>query len=322
MWIIVIFGAIFLAVALLLYAVTAQSADREKKTTARLDAIRQGIPQDAAPNQPIDIRVADTFSNVPWLNWLLHTLDIAPRLGTLLRQADVNWTVGRLLLSCLLLGLGGGYLVYLRTDAFLISAVIAVFCGSIPIMYVLRMRSRRFDRIRAQLPDAIDLMVAAIRAGHSLSSSMGMVSREAADPLRGEFRQCYDEQNFGLDLRTTMTNLLRRVPVHDIRIMSAAILIQKDTGGNLTEILDKVAYLIREDFKLQRQVRVHTAQGRLTGYILSALPILLGVGLYLINPEQMSLLWRRPIGVKMLYASGVSTTIGMLIIRRIIRVQV
>lgn len=322
MWIIIIFGAIFASIALLLFGFTADTAEREKKTSARLEAIRLGITPDSPAEQPVDIRVSDTFSNVPWLNWLLHTLDIAPRLGNLLRQANLNWTVGRLLLMCVLLGAVAGYLVELRTEAFPLALCFAVFGGSIPILYVLRMRRARFDRIRAMLPDAIDLMVAAIRAGHSLSSAIGMVSRETSEPLRGEFRQCYDEQNFGLDLRTTMNNLLRRVPVHDIRIMSAAILIQKDTGGNLTEILDKVAYLIREDFKLQRQVRVHTAQGRLTGYILSALPLILGVGLYMINPEQMSLLWRRPIGVKLLYASGTSTTIGMLIIRRIIRVQV
>lgn len=322
MWVFVIFAAIFASIALLLIGFTADTAEREQKTSARLEAIRLGITPDSGPDQPVDIRVQNTFSDVPWLNWLLNGLDIAPRLNLLLRQANLDWTVGRVVLMCLLLALFGGYLIYLRTEVIVLAAVIGVFCGSIPILYILRMRNARFDRIRAMLPDAIDLMVAAIRAGHSLSSAIGMVSRESSDPIRGEFRQCYDEQNFGLDLRTTMNNFLRRVPVHDIRIMSAAILIQKDTGGNLTEILDKVAYLIREDFKLQRQVRVHTAQGRLTGYILAALPLILGVGLYLINPDTMSLLWRRPIGVKMLYASGVSTTIGMLIIRRIIRIQV
>src|SRR5579863_5314000 len=121
MWVIIIFAAIFAAVALLLFGFTADTADREKKTSARMEAIRLGIPQDSQPEKPVDIRVADTFSNVPWLNYLLHSMNIAPRLGTLLRQADLNWTVGRLLLMCLLLGLGGGYLVQLRTGAFMLS---------------------------------------------------------------------------------------------------------------------------------------------------------------------------------------------------------
>ena len=321
MWIGAIFVTIFAAIVLLLFSLTADSAARAKKTSARLDALRLGVPQLEKPDKPVDIRIADTFSSVPWFNRLLRRLDIAPRLGLMLRQADLSWTVGKLVLLCLFFGLGSGYLVKLRSDANPLAACIAVAAGSLPMLYVYRMRRRRFDRIRALLPDSIDLMVSAIRAGHSLNSAMGMVSRESPEPVRSEFRQCYDEQNFGLDLRTTMSNLLHRLPIHDIRIMSAAILIQKDTGGNLTEILEKVGYLIREDFKLQRQVRVHTAQGRLTGYILSAL-LILGVGLYLLNPDQMSLLWKRPIGLKLLYGSIISTTIGMLIIRRIVRIQV
>jgi tight adherence protein B len=119
-----------------------------------------------------------------------------------------------------------------------------------------------------------------------------------------------------------LANFIHRVPIHDIRIISAGILVQKDAGGNLAEILEKVSYLIREDFRLQRQVGVHTAQGRLTGYILAILPVGLGIAMYLLNPAQMSLLWTRPLGLKMLYGSIVSTTIGMILIRKIVRIRV
>jgi len=151
---------------------------------------------------------------------------------------------------------------------------------------------------------------------------MAIVSRESPEPVRGEFRQCYDEQNFGLDLRTAMSNLVHRVPIHDFRIISAAVLIQKETGGNLTEILERVAHLIREDFRLQRQVQVHSAQGRMTGYILAALPLVLGILMYLANPEETSLLWRHPLGLKMLYGSIISTALGTFIIYKIVQVRI
>jgi tight adherence protein B len=149
-----------------------------------------------------------------------------------------------------------------------------------------------------------------------------MAAKECPEPIRGEFRQCFDEQNFGLDLRLALLNLAHRVPIHDIRMLVTAVMIQNETGGNLTEILEKVAYLIREDYRLQRQVRVHTAQGRLTGWILALLPPVLGVLLYLARPDQVSLLWQRPVGQKMLGASVVMTLVGALIIRKILRIRV
>jgi len=200
--------------------------------------------------------------------------------------------------------------------------VFTVFCGSLPFLYVLRKRNQRFDRLRQRLPEALDMMVSAIRAGHSFTSAMGLASKESPEPVKREFRQCFDEQNFGMDLRNAMVNLATRVPTKDIRMITAAVLIQKETGGNLTEILEKVSTLIREDFRLQRQVRVHTAQGRMTGWILSILPIVLGIALYLLNPKQMSILWERPVGLDILYGAGVMTIIGGLIIRKIVRVEI
>jgi len=316
---ITVFAAIFAAVVLLLLAVTGAGAAQTKRTVDRLQAIQRRRPERDMPQTPLDVRVEDTFSSLPWLDQLLHKVNLAPQLRLLLRQADLKWNVGKLVLLCLLTGLGCGYLVYLRTHAVILAVGIVAFTGAIPFFYVLQKRKARFDRLRLLLPDAIDLMVACIRAGHGLNSAIGMVSKEAPEPVRGEFRQCFDEQNYGLELRTSLSNLILRVP---IRIISAGILVQKDAGGNLAEILEKVGYLIREDFRLQRQVGVHTAQGRLTGYVLAVLPVALGIGMYMLNPGQMSLLWTRPLGLKMLYGSIISTTIGMLIIRKIVRIRV
>ena len=183
-------------------------------------------------------------------------------------------------------------------------------------------RRKRFDKFEQGLPGALDLMVSGLRSGHSLVSALGLVAREAADPIGHEFRICFDEQNYGLELRVAMENLARRVPIQDVRIVMTAILIQKETGGNLAEVLEKCGQVIRERFRLKREIKTKTAQGRLTGMILSLLPVVLGFLMYLVNPKHMSLLWTRPMGLKMIYASVGMTVVGALIIRKIVRIRV
>jgi tight adherence protein B len=140
--------------------------------------------------------------------------------------------------------------------------------------------------------------------------------------LGGEFRTCFEEQNFGLEMKTAMENLLRRVPVQDLRIVSTAILIQKESGGNLAEVLDKTSHVIRERFRLRREVSTRTAQGRMTGWVLTLLPIILGFALYMVNPEMMSLLWKREIGVKLLWTASAMIVVGGLIIRKIVNLDI
>src|SRR6202000_2364818 len=188
--------------------------------------------------------------------------------------------------------------------------------------YVLHKRRKRFNKFEEELPEALDLMVSALRAGHSLVAALGLVGSESPDPNGGEFKICCDEQNYGLELRTALDNLVSRVPLQDVRIVTTAILIQKESGGNLAEVLDKVAYVIRERFRLRRQVRIHTAQGRMTGWILSFLPVVLGIALYFVDSDHMSLLWKRDIGGKLLYGSAAMTIIGALIIRKIVSMEV
>jgi len=172
------------------------------------------------------------------------------------------------------------------------------------------------------LPEALDLMVSALRVGHSFSSAMGLVTRECAEPVGSEFRIAFDEQNFGLDLRSALDNLVGRVPIQDLRMVVTAILIQRESGGNLAEVLEKTAHVIRQRFRLKKQVMVHTAQGRLTGWILTILPIALGIGLYIVNPDTMSLLWKREIGIKLMWAAGGMMVVGTLIIQKIVRMDV
>jgi tight adherence protein B len=173
-----------------------------------------------------------------------------------------------------------------------------------------------------QLPEALGLMVSALRVGHSLVASLGAVAQDSPEPIAGEVRKCFEEQNYGVALRTALINLTDRVPVQDFRIFVAAVLIQKESGGNLAEVLEKVAQTTRERFRLKKQVSVHTAQGRMTGWILSLLPVVLGLGMYFMNPESMSVLWTDPTGLKLLYTSVTMDVIGALIIRKIVAIRV
>jgi tight adherence protein B len=314
------FIAFFLAAAAVLYTM-AGTRNESKQAVARLEQL--AVPQSSKfAEKPLNLRRADQLSALPWLDGILRKIQLSDKLRLLLRQADLPWTVGRLLLVSAMLGCVAATLINLRTGAALLSFLVGVGAAVAPLSYVFQKRAKRFDRMRQHLPEALDLMVAAIRAGHTFASSMSMAAKECPEPIRKEFRQTFDEQNFGLELRVALTNLAQRAPIHEVRIIVTAILIQNETGGNLTEILDKVAYLIREDFRLQRQVRVHTAQGRMTGWVLSLLPPILGFVLYLLRPEHMSVLWTRSAGRVMLYGGIVMTLIGALIIRKIIRIQV
>ena len=141
--------------------------------------------------------------------------------------------------------------------------------GALPFALVLFKRSRRFGQFEKDLPEALDLMVSGLRAGHSLLAAMALVARECPEPVGGEFKICFEEQNYGLEMKAALDNLLNRVPLQDLKITTTAIMIQKESGGNLAEVLDKTAHVIRERFRLKRQIMVHTAQGRLTGLILT-----------------------------------------------------
>jgi tight adherence protein B len=318
---VLVFLGVFAVITPLLLFSGKNSSHRTKQVQATLDSALAN-DQTKPAEQVINFRKSELFSAVPWLNQALLKMDVAPRLRTLLSQANLKWTAGTLILSSLVCFAAPAYLIDLRTDSLVFALLIGLVVGFTPFAYVLFMRSQRFGKFEKGLPDALDLMVGALRVGHSFSAALGLITRECADPIGGEFRICYDEQNFGLELRAALENLLTRVPLQDLRIVVTAILIQKECGGNLAEVLEKTAYVIRQRFRLKRQIMVHTAQGRLTGWILTLLPIALGVGLYIVNPETMSLLWRRPLGIKLLYTAVGMLVTGSLIIQKIVHMEV
>lgn len=317
----IVFAAAFGITVMVLMAVSARASEAREQTMVRLQSIAVA-PQEVRPPDNLDIMREEVLSNIPWLNELMKAADISPAMRKVIRQANLEWTLSSIVLGSIVLGVGSALLIYLRTGALLVSLAIGFCLGSIPWMMVLRARKKRFAAFEEKLPEALDLVVSALRAGHGFTNSIGLVAKEAGEPIASEFRQVFDEQNFGLDLRVAMNNLSDRVPITDVNLIVSAVLIQRDSGGNLAEILEKAAIIIRERFRLRRQIRVNTAQGRLTGWILALAPVVLGVLMYLLDPQRVSMLWTRPLGVKLLWAAVIMDVIGALIIRKIVRTPV
>ena len=204
-----------------------------------------------------------------------------------------------------------------------VSTMIGFLVGAALPFLVLRVkRTRRMNGFEEQFPEALDLIARALKAGHAFATGLKMVADEMPEPVGPEFRKTFDEQNFGLPLKDALENLTMRIPLLDVRFFATAVLIQRETGGNLSEILENLAHVVRERFKILRQVRVYTAHGRLTGYVLLALPAFLAVALMFINPEHMELLFRERMGQMMLLGSIVMQTFGFLWIKQIVKIEV
>jgi tight adherence protein B len=317
----IIFVGVFAVVSLLLFASSSGSARQAKQVQATLESALATESREAR-EQIVNLRKNDQFSAIPWVNEHLGKLEFGPKLQALIHQADLQWSAGSLLTMCFVCFAVAALAAHWKLHSWLFGLLIGLVFGFLPIAFVLFKRSKRFSAFEKELPQACDLMVSALRAGQSLIASMGMVSRECSEPLGGEFRTCFEEQNFGLELKAAIENMLHRVPLQDLRIVCTAILIQKESGGNLAEVLDKTAHVIRERFRLRREVQTRTAQGRMTGWVLTLLPVVLGFALYMVNPEMMSMLWKRDIGIKLLYAASAMIVIGGLIIRKIVNMDV
>jgi tight adherence protein B len=316
----IVFVAAFAMIVLLTAAAGGRSTPPEK-VRATLESVlltRSG----PAGDEVIDLRKRTALSSIAWLDRLLARVRPATDLRRILNQADLQWTPGRVILIAIAASMAVGYALYFETGDAALSVLFASPAAATPFVYVLHKRTLRFRLFQQKLPDAIDLMVSALRAGNSTMGALGTVANDAPEPIRREFRTCFDEQSYGVDMRAAMRNLVVRVPLPDLRIITTAILIQKESGGNLAEVLDKTAEVIRDRFRVQDQIRVHTAQGRITGGILTALPIAIGIVLSIMNPKYLTILFTHPLGHKMLAGGAVLNVIGWVAIRKIIRIEV
>jgi tight adherence protein B len=243
-------------------------------------------------------------------------------LGTLIEQSGVHTTPGTIIFASVTVALllGGVAAIAVRQPwALPLGAGLGL---TLPTLFLMRKRAVRLRKFEEMFPEALDLLSRAVKAGHAFQTAMNMVAEELGDPVGPEFRKTFDQQNFGLPLRDALNALSERVPIIDVKFFVTAVLIQRETGGNLSEILDNLSHVVRERFKVLRQVRVHTAHGRFTGWVLLALPATLSVVMSYINPEHMQLLYRDPMGRMMLTTAVIMQTIGYFWIKRVIKIEV
>ena len=244
-------------------------------------------------------------------------------LGRWIEQSGVKTTISAMLLIAgSAWPLSSGFVVMLLVKAqwgFLFGAIIGF---ALPFMFLNMKRTRRMRAFEEEFPEALDLIARALKAGHAFVTGLKMVADEMPEPIGPEFRKTFDEQNFGLPLKDALENLTMRVPGLDVRFFATAVLIQRETGGNLSEILENLAHVVRERFKILRQVRVYTAHGRMTGYVLLALPAVLCIALAFINPDHMNVLFRERMGQMLLMVALVMQAIGYFWIRQVVKIEV
>ena len=238
-----------------------------------------------------------------------------------LEQSRLDWSPQTFLVLTLGLGLALGAAALVITGSLLWFAVAAAFGAAQPYLYVSHRRKRRFHQFEEEFPEAIELLTRAIRAGHPLSSGMGMVADEGPPEVATEFRRAFEEQRFGIPFEEALLGMVDRTDLVDVRIFAIAVLVQREVGGNLAEILDNLAHVIRRRFYLRRQLRIYTAQGRMTGYALGALPIVVGFAIFILNPEYVTLLFTHVLGQALVVVGVILQVLGVLWIRKIINID-
>ena len=304
-----------------LYLITSRSSDKKRALlNERLaEAIRSSVN-----SADMDVQLAreELLSEIPWLNRSLLKLAIPGRIKRTIDQADLNITVMRLVLFSLMAGVLAFLAVSMVSTSFLLMTLCGVIAAILPYSHVLAKRKKRLNKFLQLLPDALDLMSRGLTAGHAFTESLHMVSTEMPEPIATEFRKTYEEQNLGLSLKLALENMVQRMPLLDLRMCVTAILIQRETGGNLSELLEKVAYTIRERFRILEDLKKLTLSSRWSAWLLCALPIMLALYISFMNPGYMDVLWRDPRGHKLIAVAVTMQILGMLMVQRIMKIKI
>jgi tight adherence protein B len=314
---------IFLIALIAAFAVLAfliEPSKTDKMIFSRLASLDRKSALSPHADEPGIIRET-TFSTIPALDRFLRNNKLAIWLHTLIQQADSAWTVGQVVIISLVLICVGAAVGNWWITGGVLGWGPGLVLGTTPIVYLLQKRKLRARRFSELLPEAIDLMSRGLRAGQALPATIETIANECDDPLRSEFRRAADEQSFGLPFREAMLNLGRRMPVSDLQFLITAILVQKETGGNLAQILDKTSHVLRERIRVIGQMRIRTAQGRLTGAVLIGLPFVIFFGLNALQPGYGKVLFETPQGQKMVTYAAIMMAIGIFMIRRIVSVR-
>lgn len=314
---------VFIVVTIVVFALGMaldQRSARARLLRERLEAVQK--PAERKPSEELALLRDEMLSNIPAVDQLLRRSARISSLQKLLSQADIKMRAGNFLLVCASAGFLFAVIILIWTQNPLF-AWLAFFLGFVlPYGYAAHRRTKRFDKFEEMFPQAIDTLARAVRAGHAFTTALELIANEVTDPIAGEFRKMFEEQKFGLPVRDALVNLTERVPLVDVKFFVTAVMLQRETGGNLAEILDNLSYVIRERFKIMRQVRVFTAQGRLTMMLLMGMPPLIVVAMQTMNPSFIRPLFTEPLGHILVVIGVTLQTIGYFVIRRVITIQV
>lgn len=264
----------------------------------------------------------EQLSEIPALDSLLRRSARISQLQKMLAQGGLDMRAGNFLVTCIFVGFAVGMVAFAVSRRAEVAAISVLVGAVLPYGYASMRRSKRFEKFEELFPEAIDTLARAVRAGHAFTTALELITNEVAEPVAGEFRQLFEEQKYGMPVRDALMNLTERMPLVDVKFFVTAVMLQRETGGNLAEILDNLSYVIRERFKIQRQVRVYTAQGRLTMALLMGMPPIIIVAMLVLNPTFIHPLFADPIGHVLLVAGITLQTVGYFVIRKIIRIQV
>uniref|UniRef100_A0A7V4G917 Type II secretion system F family protein n=1 Tax=Desulfobacca acetoxidans TaxID=60893 RepID=A0A7V4G917_9BACT len=301
-------------IALFLWDPNRVQKRRLQKRLKYLDGLEQRLSKES-------LLKTDVLGDTPWLRTLLKKIRHLEHLQDLLTQADVSWSLGTFLLVMMVAGAGGLSLGFLRFGP--PGGLAGLGAGLVLPLWVLRfMKKHRLKKFEKQLPEALDLMARGLKAGHAFASGLQMVGNEMPNPIGTEFFKTFKEYNHGMDMNAALINLCNRVDLKELRFFTTAVMIQRETGGNLVDILEKISALIRERFKLRNQVKALTAEGRLSGLILILMPPVLFLIMLRINPDYTLLLVNHPLGRMMAMTALALQGLGVLAIRKIVNIKV
>lgn len=311
-------ASVFVAVTTLVGLVAFAIKDSGTRTTDRLDA----LVGKRAKNDPTAEILRKTVFESDKRSLLEAVTPNLPSLQKVFEQADCHIRPSTLLGVSLVLAALGATASWLARVPWIFAPIVGAIMFTIPLMWVLNKRRQRLKKFASQLPDALELVARALRAGHALAAGMHVVAEEMPSPIAEEFGRVHDEQNLGISVEEALRTLCERVPNLDLRFFVTSVAIQRTTGGDLAEILDKIGYVIRERYRILGQVKALTAEGRLSGVVLIALPFVLFLVMLHIKPDYVSMLWTEPGGIKMSIVASVLQVLGAIVIKKIVDIKV
>jgi tight adherence protein B len=290
------------------FTIYEKRSERARLLRDRLAAVQKAAER--APSEELALLRDEMLSEIPALDNLLRRSERVSNLQILLSQADLDIRAGNMLLLCAGSGIVLGVIALSIGGAIIFGWVGLLLGAFLPYSYASYRRSKRFQKFEELFPEAIDTLARAGRAGHAFTTALELIANEVAEPIASEFRKLFEEQKFGLPVRDALINLTQRVPLVDVKFFVTAVMLQRETGGNLAEILDNLSYVIRERFKIMRQVRVHTAQGRLTMVLLMSLPPVIVMVMLFMSPSFIRPLFTDPLGHTLVVGGIALQTVG------------